>query len=553
MSIKDDGVGVTNDRPLFFGIIVNSLDLEAWQYSCIRKMAEANDTRFTLAFIDNSPHKETPRRLSRFYDHSSSRMEQVNLQDKLSFKTYGICLNRCDDGLYHICDADVKGISSQHLDFIMNFTDKKLDEVSLDIAKYGVWMFQFYDVETQRYSPPGFWEILTNNKITCVVLERLTGNPDTVIILRKGYLKTIAYSCQKNIDNAQLFCASWPSSVCSDILSNNIEYISSYTKIGDVDVKDNPGGLDVLKYLIIAVKNRLMNVYKNLFRYEDWNIGIVNAPIYRFIEPGFEPIIHWYKKPKNDAFCADPFGVFLNGKHYVFFEHFDYRLLKGVISYAELTGDTIVSKPTEAIDSSIHLSYPYMFEYSGDIYCIPEESRSNEVCVYKPAAFPGRWEKVATIISDFDAADPTVIRHEGLYWLFCTSEKNGSSINLYIWYSTDLFGEWKPHPKNPVKTDIRSARPAGTPFVYNGQLYRPAQDSSGTYGGRITINKVTTLTPTDFKEEVVKTIDPYRHSPYPDGIHTISVMGDKTIIDSKRYVFIWYEMINGLLRYLRIM
>ena len=40
-----------------------------------------------------------------------------------------------------------------------------------------------------------------------------------------------------------------------------------------------------------------------------------------------------------------------------------------------------------------------------------------------------------------------------------------------------------------VKTDVRSARPAGTPFVYQGELYRPAQDCSRTYGGSIVIHR----------------------------------------------------------------
>ncbi len=36
---------------------------------------------------------------------------------------------------------------------------------------------------------------------------------------------------------------------------------------------------------------------------------------------------------------------------------------------------------------------------------------------------------------------------------------------------------WVAHARNPVKTDARSARPGGTPFVVDGVLYRPGQDS----------------------------------------------------------------------------
>src|SRR5213596_456309 len=54
-------------------------------------------------------------------------------------------------------------------------------------------------------------------------------------------------------------------------------------------------------------------------------------------------------------------------------------------------------------------------------------------------------------------------------------------------------GPWRPHPGNPVKVDVRSSRPAGGPFLFGGNLYRPAQDCSRTYGGGITINRVTHL------------------------------------------------------------
>ena len=62
--------------------------------------------------------------------------------------------------------------------------------------------------------------------------------------------------------------------------------------------------------------------------------------------------------------------------------------------------------------------------------------------------------------------------------------------DLHIWWSDDLFGQWRPHAANPVKIDARSARPAGTPFVHAGTLYRPAQDCSHTYGGAVAICRV---------------------------------------------------------------
>jgi hypothetical protein len=69
-------------------------------------------------------------------------------------------------------------------------------------------------------------------------------------------------------------------------------------------------------------------------------------------------------------------------------------------------------------------------------------------------------------------------------------------------------------------------------------LYRPAQDCSRTYGGRVIINRVHTLTPVAFHEEAVVAVNPDSAGPYPSGLHTLSQVGTITLIDGKRMRFI---------------
>ena len=82
---------------------------------------------------------------------------------------------------------------------------------------------------------------------------------------------------------------------------------------------------------------------------------------------------------------------------------------------------------------------------------------------------------------------------------------------------------------NPVKSDIRSSRPGGTPFVVDGVLHRPSQDDSRVYGGRLVINRVVELTPDRFGEEPVRAVGP--DPAYPDGLHTLSAAGRRTLVD----------------------
>ena len=45
------------------------------------------------------------------------------------------------------------------------------------------------------------------------------------------------------------------------------------------------------------------------------------------------------------------------------------------------------------------------------------------------------------------------------------------------------------------------------------------------------------LTPDTFSEQSVTVVGPFADSKYPDGIHTISAMGDWTIVDARRSIF----------------
>jgi hypothetical protein len=219
-------------------------------------------------------------------------------------------------------------------------------------------------------------------------------------------------------------------------------------------------------------------------------------------------------------------------------EEWDHNRGKSRIVAVDLDENGGFSRPAIVMNPTFHVSYPYLLEWDGDLYCIPETGRLRRVDLYRCTAFPGSWARVGSLIEGFPAQDPTVLRHGGRWWLLCGGPRLASA-ELHAWHADDLQGPWQRHPGNPLKTDIRSSRPAGTPFIHNGRLYRPAQDGSRTYGGAVSINRVVRLTPTKFEEETVATLRPARDGPYRSGIHTVSAVGDVTLIDAKRLVFVW--------------
>jgi hypothetical protein len=117
--------------------------------------------------------------------------------------------------------------------------------------------------------------------------------------------------------------------------------------------------------------------------------------------------------------------------------------------------------------------------------------------------------------------------------MFVNIQEEGVAVNwdeLHLYYSDSLFGPWKPHARNPIVSDVHSARPAGRLFWSNDVLYRPGQDSSQRYGYATTISQVTKLDPQDYVETEVLKICPDWDKDIV-GIHTVNLVDDIFVVD----------------------
>lgn len=285
-------------------------------------------------------------------------------------------------------------------------------------------------------------------------------------------------------------------------------------------------------------------LYRQVFRRDQYNVGLVHAPIHCFLEPHWRPEIHWLpQRSRPGTFVADPFGIEFEGKRYLLCEYFDYREANGRIVGGEIKDAVLAGDLEDAIAGPCHMSYPFAFAHEGQLYCIPETSRANEVALYKMEAFPSRWRKECVLLQ-LDAVDPSIIHYGGRWWLFY-GVRSSNAGDLFVSHADSPYGPWLPHAKQPVRRDPATSRPGGTPFVHMGRLYRPAQDCSQVYGRRIVINEVLALTPADFEERVVAVVEPDKNGPYPDGLHTLSAFGDMTLVDGKREQFIWAAVVRS--------
>lgn len=273
-----------------------------------------------------------------------------------------------------------------------------------------------------------------------------------------------------------------------------------------------------------------------------WRPGIVAASVPAILARGTVdglPIV-WLPPMGSLQFLADPFGMWRDGRLYVFVETYDYRVRVGAIEVLVYDSGLRLLERRPALSEPWHLSYPFVFESQGETWMLPEAHRSRGLTLYRATEFPHRWEPAHRIVLDQVPIDATPLFHRGLWWLFYTPSLReiDKVAALHLAWAEQLGGPWQALPGNPVRFDAAAARPGGTPLVLDGRVMLPVQDCSRTYGGAIRPLWFDVLTP----DRVEMTPGPAvpaatAFSPFTDGLHTLSAAGDVALIDVKRRPF----------------
>ena len=237
--------------------------------------------------------------------------------------------------------------------------------------------------------------------------------------------------------------------------------------------------------------------------------------------------------PPADRLWADPFPFHAAGAHYIFFEELPFSARKAHISMVCVDRDGRVSKPVRVLERDYHLSYPFLVVHRGALYMIPESAGNRSVDLYRCVEFPDRWKLERTLLQGFACFDATVHRERDRWWMFANVAEDGAHPDdeLHLFHADDLLGEWRAHPRNPVKSDVRCARPAGRLYREGDALMRPAQIGVPLYGSGISLNRVMRLSLQDYAEEEVARIVP----PPGDrvlGLHTVNRAGELSVIDA---------------------
>lgn len=539
-------------RTLRFGIMCDGADMAAWQWDCLDRLRKVAGCVPVAVVVNAAPAKQIPlaRRLRRsvvsgrlawaVFDRlvvsRSTRVTQTSpppdwMRELVQMECTVEKKGRHSE---HFREEDIARLRALDLDFLIKFGFGIIRGDILGAARHGVWSFHHDDETRYRGAPPCFWEIYHGDSVTGAILQRLTERLDGGVVLKRGHFRTIRHSYVANRDQALANSTIWPAQVCRDILNGEANYLDSPPTSSSAPIYRYPGDLQIARFLFRVVRNWLGMQLEELLFCDMWNVGVVSQPIEAVARGGSLGKVRWLDAPGGDRYFADPSVLRVDGQAWILAEDYDYGGDHGLIAARPLDGTTSAAGWTSVLVARHHLSYPQLFEHHGEVYCLPEHSRSGGVVLFRAERFPDRWVEAATLLAGFAGIDPTLFFHDGRWWLFSTDLENGENSHLHVFYSDSLEGPYRPHANNPVKIDVRASRGAGPLFRLDGAWIRPTQNDSMTYGGSITLNRLVRLTPEAFEEETVRELVPEPHGDYSRGLHTIHGLDDMTVIDGKR-------------------
>lgn len=544
---------------LRLGLLLDHLQAEAWQRHAIEEAAKLDWVDLAVAVICWSPAQRRARWLdnlaalrlhqtSEVYDlyerlgrrlrcgaHSGAR----DLADLLRGVPLLHVVPRRSKGVFdRFEDADLEALRAFELDVLVRFGFRILKGGILSAARHGVWSYHHGDPAAYRGGPACFWEMTRGESTIGVVLQRLTEDLDAGEVLYRSQ-SSLPRTFWVDAARSAHFMKS------SIFLRRALERLhDTGAACGDHPADPppppqrgplyrKPGNLHATRLLTALAARSAVNSVANLARRSEWSVVLRRAD--SPLRAGGETRVIARLGGRGTE-AADPFLFVRDGRRYCFFESVPKGGELGQIRCVQVLDDGSLTEPQTVLSCAHHVSYPFVFEWEGDVYLAVEAGGVGGVHVWRAESFPLVWRRCRAMLEGERAYDPTLLEWRGRWYLFVTIDEAGGGADdeLFLFHADTPLGPWRPHERNPVVSDCRAARPAGALFVEDGKLVRPAQDCAGGYGKAIALCEVEELSPNAYRQRIIGRVEGFGRGSI--GCHTISQLGGLQAVDVRRAV-----------------
>jgi hypothetical protein len=542
-------------RKLKLGILLDTFDIPAWAYNALEMIITADYAVFSLIVLNdrNGVHVSKLNNILKnwhkiIYHLCNKIDEKLDRREPNAFS-----LRNLQKILKDVPILKVKPIRRMDSEYIRPLDIQKIKEAGLDIlikmgfgnlrgdilttSKYGTWAYHHGDNRINQGGPPGFWEVVEKWAGTGSSLQAVGEDfPRSKILYRSEYF-THPFSPARNRSHyfwaSSSFLQRQISLLCrlgEERFRTEIERLNPELTFYDHRGYKTPSNLLALKLFAKLLARVVFRIYQKALYLDQWFLMFD-------ISRDLPTTLHKFKEllPPKSSFWTDPHVIWTNGKYYIFIEEYIYRKKKGHISVIEMDEMGNWRGPNRVLEKDYHLSYPFVFEWTGKYFMVPETAENRTIDLYECVEFPHQWKFKTNLMKNIKAVDTTLFHYNGRWWLFTGMAENEGSfplVELFLFSSSDLFAkEWDSHPLNPIVSDIKKSRPAGRLFARNGKIFRPSQDCSIFYGYGFDLNEILLLSETEYSERETVSVRPNWNKKV-QATHTFTNEGQLTIIDA---------------------
>ena len=533
-------------KPLAVGLLIDNLKVPAWAARIVKEV-QAGDYAEIAAVIVNRGHAApwgeraglngllfgAFRLLDRLVSGAPGNpLRRIDIEtDVQSAETIAVA-PRMSGAAVQFDDADLARIRRLQLDVLLCFGFPTLRGGILDAARYGAWSYRHGQGGARGEAHALFWDMHDRQSVSSVAL-RIDG-PNSrggrVIYRSVGSIRSWSYA--RNVRNHYGKSAGFVPRRLQLLFEKGFPAIEKLAESGACPAQSRgrgPTNREMLRFL----PRHTALLAREAFRGKKWFLAVNAGPRLAHLAPAAAEEMKIHRAPPG-RFWADPFPVVVDGQVWVFFEDYRFASKKAVISCAPVSADGALGDVSTALERSYHFSYPFILEHEGELYMTPGTWEENRVELWRCRKFPDDWVLERVLLDGHKMSDPTIHRQDGKLWLFGAvgETREWANDELHVYMADALDGAWRPHPANPVVSDCRHARPAGRLFSRGGELIRPGQDCSGSYGRGITLNRVEKLTPDSYAETTVGRIDSAWMLGNV-GAHTLNYAGGLEFLDGR--------------------
>lgn len=540
------------DRPLRIGVMLDSLAAPRWVAKILQDIAAA--PFLTLSFVMVDATEETPAatwrdwfarqraaapyRLWEWYEAADYRRFRAEGSDPFDLVDVTSLLGHAD--LLRVMPLrtrfvdrfrpeDVQRAQDAQLDVMLRFGFRIVKGEILGAAAYGMWSLHHGDNRAYRGGPALFWEIYERNPESGTILQVLSEKLDGGKVLYRSTAGTQFGSLYKNRRETYWKSAEFMMRRLRDLHRDGWDTLETLETYNEPDtyargIYRRPTNRQMLRFLAKTCGYRVRQKVLSSLQ-EQWVLAFRR----RGSNDRFTIV-----DPPADRFYADPFLAEQDGRTFVFFEDCaEGDGAKGAIAVAELSASGI-SQPRTVLAGADHMSYPSLFRWRGEWFMMPETGARRRVEIWRARRFPEEWTLEGIALDGVDACDATICEHDGRWWMFVTLCVAGGprSDEVSLFYADTPVGPWRPHRANPVVSDAAHARSAGALYREGDALIRPSQDARGGYGHAITLSRIDRLTPREFHETPLGSLEPTWHRRIR-GTHTIARSSQFEVIDGR--------------------